>query len=264
MSAAGPAEIRARGPRLGRNKAEPADHCRRAARKAGGTGGGEPSARPAKMTAGEPGQVPECSGQVPGTRAESAASGLVPGERESDADRAITAIYRMQYSSLVRMAAVLVGDVSTAEEVVQDSFIAVHGAWCRLRDIDMAVRHLRRSVVNRSRSVLRHRVTAQHAPRPEPGIPCAQQEPATRQEPAPRQEPAAQQAGPEEQQALERPAVISALRTLPARQREALVLKFYLDLEDKQVASAMGTSLGAVNSYITRAKAALRSVLEET
>lgn len=246
MSAAGPAEIRPRGLRLGRNKAETADHCRRAAPKTGGTDSGEPSARPARMTAGEPGQIPECPGQVPGTRPESAAPGLVPGERESDADRAITTIYRMQYSSLVRMAAVLVGDISTAEEVVQDSFIAVHGAWCRLRDIDMAVRHLRRSVVNRSRSVLRHRVAAQHAPRPEPGTPCAQQ------------------ARPEGQQGLERPAVISALRTLPARQREALVLKFYLDLEDKQVASAMGTSLGAVNSHIARAKAALRSVLEET
>ncbi len=228
MSAAGPAEIRLRGLRLGRNKAEAADHCRRAARKTGGPDGGEPSAGPAKMTAGDPGQVPECPGQVPGARPESAAPGLVPGERESDADRAITAIYRTQYSSLVRMAAVLVGDVSTAEKVVQDSFIAVHGAWCRLRDIDMAVRHLRRSVVSQSRSVLRPR------------------------------------AGPEGQQALERPAVISALHTLPARQREALVLKFYLDLEDQQVASAMGTSLGAVNSHIARAKAALRSVLEET
>lgn len=184
MSAAGPAEIRPRGLRLGGNKAE-------------------------------------------------------PGERESDADRAITAIYRMQYSSLVRMAAVLVGDVSTAEEVVQDSFIAVHGAWRRLRDVDMAVRHLRRSVVNRSRSVLRQGPAGPHGP-------------------------AGQQAGPAGQQALERPAMISALRTLPARQREALVLKFYLDLEDKQVASAMGISPGAVNSHVAGAKAALRSFLEET
>ena len=61
---------------------------------------------------------------------------------------------------------------------------------------------------------------------------------------------------------LERTAVIAALRTLPARQREALVLKFYLGLSEEEVAAAMRISQGAVKSHTARAKAALRSRLE--
>src|SRR5690606_16201985 len=74
-----------------------------------------------------------------------------------DADTAVTALYSAHYRSLVRLAVLLVRDVATAEEVVQDAFVAIHGAWRRLRDPDKALAYLRQSVVNRSRSVLRHR-----------------------------------------------------------------------------------------------------------
>ena len=60
---------------------------------------------------------------------------------------------------------------------------------------------------------------------------------------------------------LERSAVIAALRSLPARQREALVLKFYLELSEEEVAAAMKISSGAVKSHTFRGKAALRTVL---
>jgi RNA polymerase sigma factor (sigma-70 family) len=56
--------------------------------------------------------------------------------------------------------------------------------------------------------------------------------------------------------------VVTALRTLPARQREALVLRFYGDLSEAQIAAAMGISKGAVKSHTARAMTALRSVLE--
>jgi RNA polymerase sigma-70 factor (sigma-E family) len=160
----------------------------------------------------------------------------------ADAAQAITAIYDTEYRSLVRMSAMLLGDVGSAEEVVQDSFIAVHAAWRGLRDLDKAVHYLRRSVLNRSRSVLRHRaVVGRHMPRQEPDMPSAEHAAITR---------------------LERSAVLAALRTLPARQREALVLKFYLDLSEEQVATAMNISRGAVKSHTARGKAALRSILE--
>src|SRR5213595_2847146 len=91
---------------------------------------------------------------------------------EWDAARAVTAIYTAHYRSLVRLAALLVRDVATAEEVVQDAFVAMHGAWRRLRDPDKALSYLRQSVVNRSRSVLRHRaVVEKYAPK---GLPDAQ------------------------------------------------------------------------------------------
>jgi RNA polymerase sigma-70 factor (sigma-E family) len=161
---------------------------------------------------------------------------------EWDVARAVTAIYTTHYRSLVRLAVLLVRDVATAEEVVQDSFIAMHAAWRRLRDTEKALSYLRQSVVNRSRSVLRHRmVVDKNAPKPAPDMPSAEQGAIS---------------------LLERSAVIAALRTLPPRQREALVLKYYADLSEAQIATAMGISRGAVKSHTARGVAALRVVLE--
>jgi len=74
-----------------------------------------------------------------------------------NADRAVTELYSLHYRTLVRLAALLVRDTPTAEEVVQDAFVAMHDAWQRLRDAENALAYLRQAVVNRSRSVLRHR-----------------------------------------------------------------------------------------------------------
>ena len=61
---------------------------------------------------------------------------------------------------------------------------------------------------------------------------------------------------------LDRSAVVSALRRLPARQREALVLRYYCDLSEAQIASTMGISRGAVKSHTARGMSSLRTVLE--
>ncbi len=193
------------------------------------------------MTTGEPDAAPGRPIKVT-TDALLADAPLESVSGEWDATRAVTAIYTTQYRSLVRLAVLLVRDVSTAEEVVQDSFIAMHAAWRRLRDTDKALSYLRQSVVNRSRSVLRHRmVVDKNAPKPAPDMPSAEQGAIS---------------------LLERSAVIAALRTLPPRQREALVLKYYADLSEAQIATAMGISRGAVKSHTARGVAALRVVLE--
>src|SRR6266700_3653805 len=164
----------------------------------------------------------------------------IAAERESE--KAVCALYSAHYQSLVRLAALLVRDVGTAEEVVQDAFVAMHGGWRRLRDTEKALSYLRQSVVNRARSVLRHRVVVdRNAPKPAPDMPSAEQGAIS---------------------LLERSAVIAALRTLPPRQREALVLKFYADLSEAQIAASMGISRGAVKSHTARGVAALRVVLE--
>lgn len=162
----------------------------------------------------------------------------VPAEAGSGIGQELAAIYGTQYSSLVRLAVLLVGDLGIAEEVTQDSFIAMHDARRQLGDRDKALCYLRQSVVNRSRSVLRHRMLAGPGA---PGKPAAGQGAITPRECMP---------------------VISALRTLPPRQREALVLRFYLDLPEEQVASAMRTSRGAVTRHTARAMAALSGVLK--
>jgi RNA polymerase sigma-70 factor (sigma-E family) len=175
-----------------------------------------------------------------------AASALVPDVRPAasawDADRIVTEIYHGEYKSLVRLAVLLVHDVPTAEEVVQDAFEAMHTAWRRLREEEKALSYLRQAVVNRSRSVLRHRtVVDKNAPKPAPDEPSAEQGALT---------------------LIERSAVIAALRTLPDRQREAVVLRYYADLSEADIAATMGISRGAVKSHTARAMAALKTILE--
>ena len=167
---------------------------------------------------------------------------LAPIPVQWDADHALTAMYGDHYRCLVRLAWLLVQDVTTAEDVVLDSFVAMHTAWRRLRDSDRALAYLRQSVVNRSRSVWRHpAMVGRNASQPGSGIPSAE----LRALPP-----------------LEHAAVVRALRSLPARQREALALKYYGNLSEAQVASAMGVSQGAVKRHVARAIAALRVVVE--
>lgn len=160
-----------------------------------------------------------------------------------DADEAVTQIYSAHYRSLVRLSALLVHDVQTAEEIVQDSFIAMHGSWRRLRDPDRGLAYLRQAVVNRSRSSLRHRkVIEKHAPRPLPHSASAEEG---------------------AMNALEHQAVMAALRKLPERQREVLVLRYYADLSEADIADAIGVSRGAVKSHASRGLAAVRTTLEQ-
>jgi RNA polymerase sigma-70 factor (sigma-E family) len=192
------------------------------------------------MTASEPSDVAARPIHVTETLVAGVALGSIPADW--DADRAVTELYVTHYRSLVRLAALLVRDIATAEEVVQDSFVAMHGGWRRLRDSEKALSYLRQSVVNRSRSVLRHRVVVdRNAPKPPPDMPSAEHGAIA---------------------LLERSAVIAALRTLPARQREALVLRFYGDMSEAQIAETMQISKGAVKSHTARAMATLRTVLE--
>jgi RNA polymerase sigma-70 factor (sigma-E family) len=167
----------------------------------------------------------------------------LPASSVWDASEVVTEIYTTHYNQLVRLAVMLVHDVQTAEEVVQDAFEAMHLAWRRLRESEKALSYLRQAIVNRSRSVLRHRkVVEMHAPKPAPDEQSAEHAALT---------------------LIERSAVTSALRTLPVRQREAVVLRYYGDFSEADIAKAMGISRGAVKSHTARAMAALKSVLEQ-
>jgi len=169
---------------------------------------------------------------------EHTATGLDP-----DADEAAAELYRMHYQALVRLAALLVRDTPTAEQVVQDSFLALRGAGDRLKETQNALAYLRQAVVNRSRSVLRHRMAVgQNLQRP-PDMPPAEHGALA---------------------FLEQPAVAAALRRLPERQREAIVLHYYADLPEAEIAATMRISRGAVKSHTARGMSALRAALEQT
>jgi RNA polymerase sigma-70 factor (sigma-E family) len=161
---------------------------------------------------------------------------------EWSADLAVVELYSQHYRALVRLAALLLRDTPTAEEVVQDSFVAMHGGWQRLRDTEKALAYLRQAVVNRSRSVLRHRtVVDKNLQKAPPDMPSAEHGAMA---------------------LLERDAVVAALRHLPDRQREAIVLRYYADLSEADIAAAMGISRGAVKSHTARGMSALRAALE--
>jgi DNA-directed RNA polymerase specialized sigma24 family protein len=146
------------------------------------------------------------------------------GPQDGDADRAVTVLHDEHYRSLVRLAALLVRDVPAAEELVQDSFVALHSAWPQLRGRDDAAAFLRRSVVLGARALVL-------------GQP----------------EAAAGSGGP---------AVTGALRSLPVPQREAVVLRYYTDLGDDQIAAAMGISTTRARQHASRAMPALRAALQ--
>ena len=165
------------------------------------------------------------------------------GERWT-ADEAVEQLYAAHWRQLVRLSVLLVRDPGTAEEIVQDAFVAVHGRWGRLREPEKALAYLRQAVVNRSRSALRHRaVVNRHATR----------------ETDPRPEPGADEAT---LATARRSAVLDALRTLPRRQREVLALRYYLDLSETEIADTLGISRGSVKTHTSRGSAALRDLLD--
>src|SRR5438067_1943584 len=135
---------------------------------------------------------------------------MAGGDPAPGADEAVTTLYQAHYCGLVRLAALLTGGTAAAEEIVQDSFAAMHGAWHRLHEPGAALSYLRRSVVSRTRRV---------SPLPVP--PSAPDN--------------ADMAGEAQQQA-----VLTAIRALPRRQREVLVLRYYLDMPDGEIAAATG------------------------
>lgn len=159
----------------------------------------------------------------------------------TDADSAVEQLYAAHWRQLVRLSVLLVHDQAAAEDVVQDAFVAMHGHWGRLRDPDKALAYLRQAVVNRSRSVLRHRVVVdRHTRSPDAGDVTVD--------------------GPSVGGAR-RDAVRAALLEVSDRQREVLVLRHYLDWSEEQIADALGISPGAVKTHAHRGSAALRELL---
>jgi RNA polymerase sigma-70 factor (sigma-E family) len=160
------------------------------------------------------------------------------------AQRHVTALYQGHALSLARLALVMLGDPAAAEDVVQDAFLGLYRRWDSLSDPSAALGYLRASVLNGCRTAMRRRS------RPEiPGAP-ADGRPAESAE-------AAVLHGEQNR------AVLAAIRRLPPRQREALVLRYYLDMTEDQAAEAMRVSRGTVKSATARAVAAVGRMLRE-
>ncbi len=172
------------------------------------------------------------------------------GRAATEADRAIADLYAVHWRPLVRLAWLLLHDQAAAEDVVQDAFVATHRAWGRVRDHGAAAAYLRRAVVNGCRSVGRHQQVVRRETVAEAGRADAVGRAA-----APSAESGAL-AG------LDRRALLDALDALPQRQREVLVLRYYADLSEAQIAAALDIAPGSVKAHASRGLAALRSRTE--
>lgn len=163
----------------------------------------------------------------------------------ADPAQLVAALYEAHALGLLRLAVVMLGDQQAAEDVVQDAFFGLYRRYSTLEDPDRALAYVRSSVFNGCRTVLRRRKRDRE-------FALADAEP----------EAASQSAEASVLLSEEHRAVLAAMRRLPDRQREAVALRYCLDMPVDQVARAMGVSLGTVKSTTSRGIAALSRMLQ--
>ena len=172
---------------------------------------------------------------------------------ESDAARAADAglerMYAGSWAPMVRLATMLLGDQSRAEDIVQDALIALHRRWGQLTHEGDPTAYLRKSVVNGVRSAQRHQGVVDRQIRADAADPT--------------QTAAAPGADHVVIRHAEQDQLLAALDTLSSRQREVLTLRYWGDLSETEIADALGISPGSVKTHAHRALAALAERREE-
>jgi RNA polymerase sigma-70 factor (sigma-E family) len=160
-----------------------------------------------------------------------------------DADTGVEQLFRSHRLGMIRLAVLLIDDRETAEDVTQDAFTSLHRRWDSLHSQDAAVAYLRTCVINGARSVLRRRRTVRRHPQPDTARVTVDGADA----------PALL--------AEEHRAVLTAIRSLPDRQREVIMLRYWSELTEPEIAATLGISVGAVKSSASRGRNAIASQL---
>jgi RNA polymerase sigma-70 factor (sigma-E family) len=174
--------------------------------------------------------------------AETATTANTPNTPTTDAAAAVAGLYQGTAVSMIRLAYIILGDRHAAEDVVQEAFCNLFRRWDRLSRVEGAENYVRTSVLNACRSVLRRRAVRGRKVLYELPAPSAEAAVLTGEE---------------------RDELLRAVELLPRRQREALVLRYYLDLPDDEIARLMGISQSTVRSTSHRALATLARTLKE-
>ncbi len=157
-----------------------------------------------------------------------------PQREELLAHDELVSVFRLHYVGLCRLAYLIVGDTSLAEDVVQEAFLRTFAGWRRLREPARLQVYLRRAVINASRSKLRRRGVEARAN----ALFHAAERPSAR-------------SSDDSDTTL---AVMDAVRRLPPRQRAAVLLRYYLDLPEAEIADTLGTRVGTVKSQLAKAR----------
>lgn len=161
----------------------------------------------------------------------------------SDRDRLVSDLFDLHYAGLCRLACLLLGDQAAAEEAVQEAFVRTYSGWWRVRHPERAQWYLRAAVVNQCRSRSRRRASEDRGNR------SVWTDQGSRDD-----------GHHDPDEAL---AVLAAVRALPPRQRAAVVLRYYEDLSEADVASVLGCTVGTVKSQLSKARAALARQLQD-
>ncbi|MFC6063199.1 RNA polymerase sigma factor [Streptomyces ochraceiscleroticus] len=186
---------------------------------------------------------PPPGGPGPGCAPPDRAAPLTLDLRDADRQAAIAHLFDTHYTQLLRLA-VLLGADGDAEDVVSEAFYQLHRRWPKLKTPDAAAGYLRSIVCNLTRMRIRHlRVARRHAYREVDEHVLSAEHQVLLQD--------------------DHRALLAALQTLSARQRQALVLKYWLDLKESEISETMGISTGAVKSHTARAMTKLKYALRK-
>ena len=163
-------------------------------------------------------------------------------------DAQVAELYRAHYRPLVGLASLVVDRRVEAEEIVQEAFVRLYASWGTLRDPERALGYLRATVLNLARSGIRRRIVARryiaaHSDEAQVASPAADE--------------VADLDGGRRRQ------VTVAVRALPRRQRECVLLRYYGGCSEHEVAGAFGISAGSVKTHTSRALATLATRLAD-
>lgn len=161
-------------------------------------------------------------------------------------DAAIAGLFAAEAPRLTAVAQLLVGDAGLAEDLVQDAFVSLYRRWAWVRDKRAAADYLMAAVVKGSKYTLRQRYAARNT---------ARRVRSERTADAPSAEAAALLE-------VERGEVLAVLGRLPLRQRQVVLLRYYAERSEQEIASILSISRGSVKRHASRALAALAHSLE--
>ena len=170
----------------------------------------------------------------------------VPSSTSPGRDAAIAGLFAAEAPRLIAVAQILVGDAGAAEDLVQDAFVSLYRRWAWVRDKGAAADYLMGAVVKGSKHALRQRYSARTT---------ARRVQAQRVPDVPSAESAALLA-------VERREVLDVLARLPMRQRQVVLLRYYAERSEQEIASILSISRGSVKRHASRALTALAQALE--
>ncbi len=164
---------------------------------------------------------------------------------ELERDQAVAELFERNYAPMCRLAYVILGDAALGEEIVMEALLKTFNGWRRIRDVDSIDAYLKRIVINLCRSRIRRKMIEARV----------NAKTKAEERPRPSWDPESHETGR---------VVWEAVKGLPERQRACVVLRYFDDLPEAEIASILECSVGTVKSQLSKARAKLEKTLGQT